>query len=92
MIKNILSLMALAVLSAFPAATFAQGGAFSVKGKINGFEGKYIHMLYENNGTPCNDSVKITNGQFAFSGKISTSMAMRAASSASLTTHSLTPS
>lgn len=76
MIKNILSLMALAVLSAFPAATFAQGGAFSVKGKINGFEGKYIHMLYENNGALCNDSVKITNGQFAFSGKISTSMAM----------------
>ena len=75
--KNILSLMALAVLSAFPAATFAQGGAFSVKGKINGFEGKYIHMLYDNNGALCNDSVKITNGQFAFSGKISTPMAMR---------------
>lgn len=74
--KN-LSLIIISLCMASPMSASADGGAYSVKGTINGFEGKYIHMLWQENNAVKDDSVKIVGGKFTFSGQIATPMEVR---------------
>lgn len=68
---NIFSLIALSLSTVFPSAAFADGGTFTLKGTINGFEGQHIYMAWQEADKGMTDSVKITNGSFAFSGNLS---------------------
>lgn len=77
MINKIFSFLALSLFSAVATTASAEGGNFTLKGNINGYEGKYIHILYEDNGNVKDDSVKIADGQFTFKGRINTPMAVR---------------
>lgn len=71
------SLIILSLIVGTPLAAFADGGTFSLNGTINGFEGEFIHFLYQKGNEMGNDSVKITDGRFAFSGNINAPMEMR---------------
>lgn len=65
------------MLSGTPSVAFADGDAFTLKGTVNGLDGKFIHMLYQKDNEMVDDSVKIADGKFVFSGNISAPMEMR---------------
>lgn len=74
---KLFSLITISLLAVYPMSVFADGGTFTLNGTVNGFEGEFIHMLYQKGNEMGNDSVKITNGRFTFGGDINAPMEMR---------------
>lgn len=75
--RTIFSLIAVAIGLVTPTVTLADGDSFTLKGTINGFEGKYIHIVYQDGEATKDDSVKIAGGHFAFSGQLKNAMETR---------------
>lgn len=76
--KKTLFSLSLIVSLASPLAAQTAGGNLTLNGTINGYEGKYIHLFTSLGEQPNDDSVKIANGKFAFTTKLSNKMEMGA--------------
>jgi len=72
--KRILSTFIIMAGTAFPAIAQTNGGSLTLKGTINGFEGRHIHLLTTDGMKQTDDSVKIVNGKFSFTRTLSAPM------------------
>jgi len=71
--KKALSAITLVWAACCPAAASA-GGGLVLRGTINGFEGRYIHLLRQDGSGLTDDSTKIENGAFAFTAELAEPM------------------
>lgn len=69
--------ISLLISLASPLAAQTVGGSLTINGSINGFEGQYIHMVFQDGDAIKDDSTKIENGKFSFSSQLDTPMAIR---------------